>query len=198
MYVPGVGPHRKELLKKELGIETFGDLLEYYPYKYVDRSKIYQICEINGEMPFVQIKGEFLDFEEFSMGARKKRIVAHFTDGTGYVDIVWFARAQQLTKNLKVGTEYIIFGKPTVFGGRYQFVHPEIDLAKDVELSTMGMQPYYNTTEKMKKAGMTSHAVEKITKNMLARIQHEIPETLPPFIVNRLRLVSRDSALRHI
>ena len=198
MYVPGVGPHRKELLKKELGIETFGDLLEYYPYKYVDRSKIYQICEINGEMPFVQIKGEFLDFEEFSMGARKKRIVAHFTDGTGYVDIVWFARAQQLTKNLKVGTEYIIFGKPTVFSGRYQFVHPEIDLAKDVELSTMGMQPYYNTTEKMKKAGMTSHAVEKITKNMLARIQHEIPETLPPFIVNRLRLVSRDSALRHI
>ena len=198
MYVPGVGPHRKELLKKELGIETFGDLLEYYPYKYVDRSKIYEICEINGEMPFVQIKGEFLDFEQFSIGARKKRIVAHFTDGTGYVDIVWFARAQQLTKNLKVGTEYIVFGKPTVFSGRYQFVQPEIDLAKDVELSTMGMQPYYNTTEKMKKAGMTSHAVEKITKNMLARIQHEIPETLPPFIVNRLRLVSRDSALRHI
>ena len=198
MYVPGVGPHRKELLKKELGIETFGDLLEYYPYKYVDRSKIYHISELNGEMPFVQIMGEFLDFEEYSMGARKKRIVAHFTDDTGYVDIVWFARAQQLTKNLKVNTKYIIFGKPTVFGGRYQFVHPEIDLAKDIELSTMGMQPYYNTTEKMKKAGMTSHAVEKITKNMLARIQNEIPETLPPFIVNRLRLVSRDSALRHI
>ena len=198
MYVPGVGPHRKELLKKELGIETFGDLLEYYPYKYVDRSKIYHISELNGEMPFVQIMGEFLDFEEYSMGARKKRIVAHFTDDTGYVDIVWFARAQQLTKNLKVNTKYIIFGKPTIFGGRYQFVHPEIDLAKDIELSTMGMQPYYNTTEKMKKAGMTSHAVEKITKNMLARIQNEIPETLPPFIVNRLRLVSRDSALRHI
>ena len=198
MYVPGVGPHRKELLKRELGIETFGDLLEYYPYKYVDRSKIYHISELNGEMPFVQIMGEFLDFEEYSMGARKKRIVAHFTDDTGYVDIVWFARAQQLTKNLKVNTKYIIFGKPTIFGGRYQFVHPEIDLAKDIELSTMGMQPYYNTTEKMKKAGMTSHAVEKITKNMLARIQNEIPETLPPFIVNRLRLVSRDSALRHI
>ncbi|MBR4926462.1 MAG: ATP-dependent DNA helicase RecG [Prevotella sp.] len=198
MYVPGVGPHRKELLKKELGIETFGDLLEYYPYKYVDRSKIYHINELNGEMPFVQIMGEFVDFEEFSMGARKKRIVAHFTDGTGYVDIVWFARAQQLTKNLKVATQYIIFGKPTMYGGRYQFVHPEIDLAKDVELSTMGMQPYYNTTEKMKKAGMTSHAMEKITKSMLERIQQEIPETLPPFIVNRLRMVTRDTALRHI
>ncbi|RRD02507.1 ATP-dependent DNA helicase RecG [Prevotella sp. OH937_COT-195] len=198
MYVPGVGPQRKELLKKELGIETFGDLLEYYPYKYVDRSKIYRICDLNGEMPFVQICGEFLDFEEYIMGVRKKRIVAHFTDGTGYVDVVWFARAKQITKGLKVNTKYIVFGRPTAYGGRYGFVHPEIELAKDVELSAMGMQPYYGTTEKMKKAGMTSHAVEKITKNMLERITQEIPETLPPFIVNRLRLVSRDTALRHI
>ena len=143
MYVPGVGPHRKELLKRELGIETFGDLLEYYPYKYVDRSKIYRICDMNGEMPFVQVCGEFIDFEEFAMGARRKRVVAKFTDGTGYVDIVWFARAQQLTKGLKVNTKYIVFGRPTVYGGHYQFAHPEIDLAKDVELSAMGMQPYY-------------------------------------------------------
>lgn len=198
MYVPGVGPHRKELLKKELGIETFGDLLEYYPYKYVDRSKIYRINELSGDMPFVQIMGEFADFEEFSMGARKKRIVAHFTDGTGFVDLVWFARAQQITKDLKVGKKYIVFGKPMIYGGRYQFAHPEVDLANEIELSAMGMQPYYGTTEKMKKAGMTSHAVEKITKSMLERITQEIPETLPPFIVNRLRLVSRDTALRHI
>ena len=198
MYVPGVGPHRKELLKKELGIETFGDLLEYYPYKYVDRSKIYRINELNGDMPFVQIMGEFADFEEFSMGARKKRIVAHFTDGTGFVDLVWFARAQQITKDLKIGKKYIVFGKPMIYGGRYQFAHPEVDLANEIELSAMGMQPYYGTTEKMKKAGMTSHAVEKITKSMLERITQEIPETLPPFIVNRLRLVSRDTALRHI
>jgi len=198
MYVPGVGPHRKELLKKELGIETFGDLLEYYPYKYVDRSKIYRINELSGDMPFVQIMGEFADFEEFSMGARKKRIVAHFTDGTGFVDLVWFARAQQITKDLKIGKKYIVFGKPMIYGGRYQFAHPEVDLANEIELSAMGMQPYYGTTEKMKKAGMTSHAVEKITKSMLERITQEIPETLPPFIVNRLRLVSRDTALRHI
>ena len=149
-------------------------------------------------MPFVQIMGEFADFEEFSMGARKKRIVAHFTDGTGFVNLVWFARAQQITKDLKVGRKYIVFGKPMIYGGRYQFVHPEVDLANEIELSAMGMQPYYGTTEKMKKAGMTSHAVEKITKSMLERITQEIPETLPPFIVNRLRLVSRDTALRHI
>ncbi|MBR1400852.1 MAG: ATP-dependent DNA helicase RecG [Prevotella sp.] len=197
-YVPGVGPKRKELLSKELGIDTFGDLLEYYPYKYVDRSKIYTIGELSGEMPFVQIKGEILSFEEFDMGPRKKRIVAHVTDGTGFADLVWFVRAQQITKNYKVNTEYIIFGKPTVYGGRYQFAHPEIEKAEDLQLSEMGMQPYYITTEKMKKAGVTSRTIERITKNMLERMTEQLPETLPPFIVNRLRLVSRDTAFRHI
>ena len=197
-YVPGVGPKRKELLSKELGIETFGDLLEYYPYKYVDRSRIYTISELSGEMPFVQVKAHILSFEEFDMGPRKKRIVAHATDGTGIVDLVWFVRAQQITKNYKVNTEYIIFGKPTVYGGRYQFAHPEIEKAEDLQLSEMGMQPYYITTEKMKKSGITSRTIEKITKSMLERIQSQLPETLPPFIVNRLRLVSRDTAFRHI
>jgi len=197
-YVPGVGPKRKELLSKELGIETFGDLLEYYPYKYVDRSRIYTISELSGEMPFVQVKAHILSFEEFDMGPRKKRIVAHATDGTGIVDLVWFVRAQQITKNYKVNTEYIIFGKPTVYGGRYQFAHPEIEKAEDLQLSEMGMQPYYITTEKMKKSGITSRTIEKITKSMLERMQSQLPETLPPFIVNRLRLVSRDTAFRHI
>ncbi len=197
-YVPGVGPKRKELLSKELGIETFGDLLEYYPYKYVDRSRIYTISELSGEMPFVQVKAHILSFEEFDMGPRKKRIVAHATDGTGIVDLVWFVRTQQITKNYKVNTEYIIFGKPTVYGGRYQFAHPEIEKAEDLQLSEMGMQPYYITTEKMKKSGITSRTIEKITKSMLECMQSQLPETLPPFIVNRLRLVSRDTAFRHI
>ena len=154
-YVPGVGPRRQDILKRELGIATFGDLLEYYPYKYIDRSKIYRIADFSGEMPFVQVKAHILSFEEYDMGPRKKRIVAHATDGTGIVDLVWFARAQQMTKDLKVDTEYIIFGKPTVFKGRYQFAHPEIEKAGDVELSTMGMQPYYVTTERMKNARST-------------------------------------------
>ena len=196
-YAPGVGPRRKDILKKELGIETFGDLLEYYPYKYVDRSKIYRICDFDGEMPFVQAKVSILSFEEFDMGVRKKRIVAHATDGTGYVDLVWFAHAQQLTKDLRVMEEYIVFGKPTVYSQRYQFVHPEIEKAANVELSEMGMQPYYVTTEKMKNAGMTSRTIERITKSLLERLP-ELAETLPPFITNRLRLVSRDTAFRHI
>ena len=198
MYVPGVGPRRKDILKRELGIETVGDLLEYYPYKYVDRSKVYRIGEFTGEMPFVQVKAQILSFEEFDMGPRKKRVVAHSSDGTGFVDLVWFVRAQQLTKDLKVHTDYLIFGKPTIYGGRYQFAHPEIEKAEGVVLSEMGMQPYYVTTEKMKNNGMSSRTIERITKSMIERMHEPLAETLPPFIVNRLRLVSRDTAFRHI
>lgn len=197
-YIPGVGPKRKEILSKELGITTVGDLLEYYPYKYVDRSKIYKVSELSGEMPFVQIKGNILSFEEFDMGPRKKRVVAHMTDGTGIVDLVWFMHAQQITKNYRVNTEYVVFGKPTIYNGRYQFAHPEMEKAADIQLSEMGMQPYYMTTDRMKKAGITSRTVEKIIKSMLERLTEPLPETLPPFIVNRLRLVSRDTAFRHI
>ena len=197
-FVPGVGPHRKDILEKELGVKTFGDLLEYYPYKYVDRSHIYSISDLSGEMPYVQLKGNILSFEEFDMGPRKKRIVAHFTDGSGIVDLVWFARAQQLTKGLRVDTEYIVFGKPTIYGGRYQFAHPEIEKASELTLSDMGMQPYYSTTEKMKKMGMTSRTIERITKSLLERLTTPLPETLPAFITNRLRLVSRDTAFRHV
>lgn len=117
-YLPGVGPKRKELLSKELGISTVRQLLEYYPYKYVDRSRIYEIREIRSDMPFVQICGKILSFEEFSVGVRKKRIVAHFSDGTGVADLVWFANSQYITKQYKVGVDYVAFGKPTIYGGR--------------------------------------------------------------------------------
>jgi ATP-dependent DNA helicase RecG len=198
MYVPGVGPKRKEILSKELGINSYRDLLEYYPYKYVDRSRIYTIDELKSDMPFVQIKGKILSFEEFDMGRRNKRLVAHFSDGHGVVDLVWFRGAQYIYKTYKINTVYIVFGKPSVYGGRFQFAHPDIDDASQLQLSDMGMQPYYSTTEKMKKMGMTSRAIEKITKTMLERMPEELPETLPPFIINPLHLVSRDTALRKV
>ena len=197
-YLPGVGPRRKDILKKELGISTFGDLLEYYPYKYVDRSKIYRICELLGEMPFVQVKGHILSFEEFDMGPRKKRLVAHLTDGSGVVDLVWFGNVKFVTQNYKVGIEYVVFGKPTIYNGRHQFAHPDIEKADELQLSEMGMQPYYSTTEKMKNAGLNSRSLERLTKSMLERLAVPLAETLPPFIVNPLRLVSRDTAFRNI
>ncbi|MFC2767170.1 MAG: OB-fold nucleic acid binding domain-containing protein, partial [Prevotella sp.] len=135
MYLPGVGPTKKEILGKELEIRSWRNLLEHYPYKYVDRSRIYTIPELSADMPFVQIKGRILSFEEFSMGRRKKRIVAHFFDGHGVCDLVWFRGAQYIYKNYKTGIDYIVFGKPTIFGGRYQFAHPDIDDAAQLELS---------------------------------------------------------------
>ncbi len=198
MYLPGVGPHKKDILNRELDIRTWGDLLEYYPYKYVDRSRIYAIHEISADMPFVQIRGKILSFEEFAMSARKKRVVAHFSDGRNVADLVWFSGAQYIYKNYKVGEDYIVFGRPTVFNGRYQIAHPDIDRTSDLELTAMGMQPYYNTTERMKKAGMASQAVEKIMKTLLQKLSQPLPETLPPFITNRLHLMSRDDAMRNI
>ena len=195
-YLPGVGPKRKDLLQRELGIETYGDLLQYFPYKHVDRSKLYAVNELSTEA-FVQVKGRILSFEEYPMGPRKIRIVGHFTDGAGICDLVWFLPKKP--KNFyQVNTEYIIFGKPTIYGGRYQFAHPEMDKADSLQLSEMGMQPYYITTEKMKKAGLTSRSIEKLAKTLLQQIREPLPETLPPFIVNRLHFVSRDSAFRHI
>ena len=198
MYLPGVGPHKKELLVKELGVKSWGDLLAYFPYKYVDRSRIYPIHELTSDMPFVQIKARILSYDEYEMGPRKKRVVAHASDGMGVIDLVWFSGAKYVYENYKVGKEFIIFGKPTVFAGRIQIVHPDMDRVEDLQLSQMGLQPYYNTTELMKKRGMTSRAIEKIVKNMLNILEQPIDETLPPFITTPLHLVSRDQALRGI
>ncbi len=198
MYLPGVGPRRKEILSKELGISTYRDLLEYYPYKYVDRSRIYRIAEISPDMPFVQIRGRILSFEETTLGARKRRIVAHFSDGSGVCDLVWFNGGKYIYDNYKVGSDYVVFGKPTVFNHRYQISHPEIEDGAQLKLSEMGMQPYYITTERMKKAGMMSRAIEKLVKTMLEKIATPLEETLPPFITGRLRLISRDRAMRLI
>ena len=198
MYLPGVGPNRKKMLSKELGIETYGDLLEYYPYKYVDRSKVYTVHELTGDMPFVQVVGRILSFETFEMGPRKERVVAHFTDGTGIMDLVWFNGGKYAKQNYKIGTKYLIFGRPGVFNNRIQVQHPDIDLAEKVEISAMGMQPYYNTTEKMKKAGMNSRAVERLVKTLLSVLKDPLPETIPDFITTPLHLMSRDQALRNL
>ena len=196
-FLPSVGPKTKEILGKELGIRSYGDLLEYYPYKYVDRSKIFHISELTSDMPFVQLKGKILSYEEVDIGKRNKMLVAHFSDGYGMVDLVWFRSAQYIIKSYKVGTEYIVFGKPSTYNGRFQFAHPDIDDASKLQISEMGMQPFYGLTENMKKRGYTSRSIERITRNLVS-ILPPLPETLPDFIINRLHLVSRDAALRMI
>lgn len=198
MYLQGVGPRRKEILSRELGIRTYRDLLEYFPYKYVDRTKVYLISELSPDMPFVQIKGRIIRFEETETGKRRKRVLAHFTDGHGICDLVWFNGTKYVYQNYQLNREYVVFGKPAVFNGRFQFSHPDIDDAAQLQLNDMGMQPFYITTEKMKKAGITSRAMEKLTKTLIGKLSEPLEETLPPFITSHLHLISRDAALRKI
>ena len=196
-YLQGVGPQRATMLNKELNIFSLRDLLYYFPYKYVDRSRLYYIHEIDGNMPYIQLKGQILSFETMGEG-RQRRLVAHFSDGTGVIDLVWFQGIKYLMGKYKAHEEYIVFGKPTVFNGRINVAHPDIDPAKDLSLSGMGLQPYYNTTEKMKRSGLNSHALGKLVANAFALLQGTMPETLSRKIVENHHLVSLDEALRNI
>lgn len=197
-YLQGVGPQRAAILNKELNIYSFRDLLYYFPYKYVDRSRLYYIHEIDGNMPYIQLKGQVLSFETIGEG-RQRRLVGHFSDGTGIVDLVWFQGLKFVMGRYKAHEEYIVFGKPTVFNGRINIAHPDIDPAEELTLSSMGLQPYYNTTEKMKRSNLNSHALEKLMKNLFGALQKDIiEETLSPQLVAQHRLMSLTDALYNI
>ena len=232
-YLPGIGPKRAEMLEKELRLRTFGDLLTYFPYKHIDRTRLFYIHELTADMPFVQVKGEILSFEEEGAG-RKRHLIAHFTDGRHVMDLVWFQAAaiKWAKKQYKIGTVYIVFGKPTVFNGRINIAHPDIDPADSISLSSMGLQPYYHTTERMKKAGMNSRSIERFTGTLFEKLKtpsllplkgescmrtadyhpesqiHSalplegelggglLPETLPPWLIQRHNLMGRGQSLR--
>ena len=196
-YLSGVGPQKAVVLNKELEIYSLHDLLYYFPYKYVDRSRIYYIHEIDGNMPYIQLKGKILGFETFGEG-RQRRLLAHFSDGTGVVDLVWFQGIKYVTNKYKLHEEYIVFGKPTVFNGRINVAHPDIDSSADLKLSSMGLQPYYNTTEKMKRSFLNSHAIEKMMATVIGQIQEPLSETLSPKLIADHHLMSLTDALRNI
>ena len=196
-YLAGVGPQRASLMNKELNIFSLQDLLYYFPYKYVDRSKVYQIREIDGNMPYIQLKGRILSFETIGEG-RQRRLIAHFSDGTGVVDLVWFQGIKFIVGKYKVQQEYIVFGKPTVFNGRINLAHPDVDPVSELVISSMGMQPYYNTTEKMKRGFLNSRAIEKMMATVMQQLQEPLVETLSPGIVSAYHLMSLTEALRNI
>lgn len=193
-FVPGIGPNRAAILNKELNIYSLYDLLYYFPYKHIDRSRIYTIREIDGNMPFIQLRGQILSFETIGEG-RTRRLVAHFSDGTGVVDLVWFQGIKFMEKAYKVRQEYIVFGKPTVFNGRVNIAHPDIDPANELVLTSMGLQPFYSTTERMKRTGMTSHVLEKLIRNGFDLLKEPVEETLSDQIIVKHKLIGLHEAL---
>ncbi len=198
-FLPGVGPKRAELLNKELGIHTVEDLLHHYPYKYVDRSRFYYLHEISEDMPFIQVKGKIIRFEKIGEG-RNQRLSATFSDGHQTIELVWFKGVKYILDKYKVNTEYVIFGKPSVFNGHYNIVHPEVEPASQTpSAEKMGLQPFYNTTEKMKNNYLNSKAIQKIIFSIAQSIKNSnIPETLPQSIRQKYALLDIKSSLINI
>ena len=196
-FLPGVGEQRATLLGRELGIRSLHDLLYYFPYKYIDRSRVFKVSELGGQLQHVQLLGEIRSFEEMGEGA-SRRLVGHFTDGTAFVDLVWFRGIKFVKNKLKLNTRYVVFGKPSVFNGRVNIAHPDVDDASLLKLDTMGLQPYYNTTEKMKRSGLNSNAMLKLVQNLFTLLSSPLDETLSADIIQKNGLMSLDDALRII
>ena len=190
-----VGPQRAKMLRDEMGISTYGDLLLQFPSKHVDRSRIYFSHELTPEMPFVQLRGQILRYEEEGVG-RKRRLVGHFSDGHGIVDLVWFNGLQYVRKLYQAQTEYIVFGKPTFFNGRWNITHPEIERASVFSPSTVGLRPIYSVPEKLKKRGINSRFMRQLVDTVFRLLHNPIPETLPEYLLNEMRLMGRDEAIR--
>jgi ATP-dependent DNA helicase RecG len=194
-FLPGVGPKKAELLDKELKIKTFRDLIYYFPFKYIDRTKFYKITEIHSQMPYIQIKGKIRSMETAGEG-NKQRLTARFFDETGSIELVWFSSIKWQKEHLLINTEYIVFGKPSEFGGRISVVHPEMETEEEKQIKPSGIfQGYYITSEKLKKTFVNSRTINKLQLTLGSLAKGKIPETLPKYLTDRLKLIPLEEAL---
>ena len=196
-FLKGIGPQRALLLNKELSIFTFGDLIQHFPFRYEDRTKFYSVREINDEMHYVQLKGHVKSKELVGTGF-KKRLVAHFTDSTGEVELVWFQGINWINEKIKTGTEYVVFGKPARFGSRFNLAHPEIDPLTQISSEAGMLHPVYSVTEKLKAKRIDSKLLAKFIKDLLSIADNKIRETLPSSIIASQSLVSKKDAIKNI
>ncbi len=197
-FLPGVGPKKADLLKKELGIRSAEDLVRHYPYKYVDRSRFYYLHEISEDMPFIQVKGQIIRFEKMGEGPTQ-RLTAIFTDGKGTIELVWFKGVKYVLDKYKTGIQYIVFGKPTAFNGRFNIVHPEVELASQLPPpELMGLQPFYNTSEKMKSSFLNSKTLQRIIFPIIQSIKTGIPDTLPAYLLQKFALMNLTDSLVNV
>jgi len=197
-FLPGVGPKKADLLNKELGIRSAEDLLRHYPYKYVDRSRFYYLHEISEDMPFIQVKGQIIRFEKVGEGPTQ-RLTAIFTDGRETIELVWFKGVKYVIDKYKTGIQYVVFGKPSPFNGRFNIVHPEIELVSQLPPpEQMGLQPFYNTSEKMKNSFLNSKMLQKIIFPVIQSIKPGIPDTLPAYLLQKFALMNLTESLVNV
>jgi len=198
IYLPGVGPKKAELLKEELKVASYEDLLYYFPYKYVDRSKFYSIREVTANLPYIQVKGRFTSMSTIGTG-RQSRLTATFSDGTGILELVWFKGNKYVKENIDTKAEYIVFGKPSAFNGQFNIIHPELEKVNEGQTKiTSALQAFYNTSEKMKRGFLNSKAIQKFQQNVFLSFQGKIPETLPARIIERYKFINLHESLKAI
>ena len=197
-FLKGVGPAKADLLKKELRIFTYRDLITYYPFRYVDKSKIFKVYDLNADLPFIQLKGEVIKFETIGKG-RAKRLVAHFKDDTGVIKLIWFKGITWIRSSIKLNTEYLVFGKPTCFKNTFSLVHPELDLWEDYNKKAhVGLQGVYHSSEKLSAKGLNSRGILKLLKNLIPLLKNDIKETLSLKILTQLNLPTKEDSLINI
>lgn len=196
-FLKGVGPQRAALLNKELSIFTFGDLIQYYPFRYEDRTKFFEIRDITDEMPYVQLKGTILKKELTGVGP-KKRLVAKFSDPTGTIELVWFQGIQWIADKIKTGAEYIVFGKPARYGHVFSVAHPEIEPVTAASEKPRSFYPVYPLTEKLRMRHLDSKAISKLMRDLLAQAAEKIRETLPATLLSTFQLIPKKDAIANI
>lgn len=197
-FLAGVGPKRAEILKAELGICTLEDLLTYYPYKYIDRSRFYFAHEIDAEMPYIQLKGKLRNIKKTGTG-KTQRLSCMFYDESGQVELIWFKGIRYVEDKLKTDAVYIVFGKPSLFNGSFNIAHPEIDFATtENQKKAIGWEAHYNTSEKMKKHFLNSAALRKIMFAAINNLSQKFPETLPTSLIDQYKLMPLHEAIINI
>ena len=196
-YLPGVGPKRAAVLASELGLYTYQDLLLYFPTKYVDRSRTYQIRELRGELPSIQLRGYIRDYKELGEG-RKKRLVAYFTDGTGTIELTWFRSLATIRRLYPEGRMFLVFGKPVAFAGGYSITHPELDDAEKEQAVGSGLMPVYPLTEAVRRVGLASRQMRQLLYTLKELLRGQLTEPLPASLLRSAQLMPYAEALEQI
>ena len=196
-YLKGVGPIRAELFKKELRIFSYEDLLMHFPFRYIDKSNIHLISDINEDMPYIQFRGKIIKLEE--KGLRKsKRLIAHLRDSSGDIELIWFKSVKWIKSSINLDLEYLVFGKPTFYSGKASLVHPELDILDDESIDSRGLHGVYSTTEKLINKGLNSRAISRLIKNLIPHLENNIDESLSQEILDKYKLPNKKEALTNI